>query len=131
MVMLRTPDYVLEEWARAHGVEDMSPEQLRSVFERFERENGVGAVAEHAHSSANRILLDGARRLAWQAHSANVNARECLRTGLCGFGCPYDAKQTMLKTYLARAFGAGARMFCNARAKFIASSEGEHTVHAV
>ena len=131
MVMLRTPDYVLEEWARVHGVEGMSSAEMRSVFERFERESGVGAVAEHAHSPANRILLDGARQLGWRAHATNLNARECLRTGLCGLGCPYDAKQGMLKTHLARALGAGARMVCNAHAQFIRSNVGDHAVHAI
>jgi choline dehydrogenase-like flavoprotein len=131
MVMLRTPDHVLEEWARAHYVQDMSPRQMHAVFERFEHETGVGLVAEHAHSRTNRILLDGARKLGWRAHSACINARECLRVGLCGLGCPYDAKLGMLKTHIARALAAGARMYCNVQAHHVASTGGKHLVHAV
>ncbi|HEY0306223.1 MAG TPA: GMC family oxidoreductase, partial [Longimicrobiales bacterium] len=119
MVMLRTPDYVLSEWTRVHAVEDMSAAQMRAVFERFEREWNVGPVAEHAHSRANRILLDGARALGWRVESANVNARECMRSGMCGLGCPYDAKQGAVKTHLGRALAAGARLYCETNAERI------------
>ena len=130
MVMLRTPDYVLDEWTRTHGTVDMSPHGMRAVFDRFEAENGVGQVADAAHSRANRILLDGARALGWQAHPANINARECLRAGLCGLGCPYDAKYGMLKTHLARALNAGARLFCGVQAERISTAQQRRTVVA-
>jgi choline dehydrogenase-like flavoprotein len=116
MVMLRTPDYVLDEWQGEHGMQDMSPAHMREVFERFEAESGVGEVSDAAHSRANRILLDGARALGWQAQAARINARDCMRAGLCGLGCPYDAKHGMLKTHLARALSAGARLYCDTRA---------------
>jgi choline dehydrogenase-like flavoprotein len=122
---------VLEEWARQHGVENMSPREMRGVFEQFERETGIDAVAEHAHSRSNRLLLDGARALGWKVHGANVNARECMRSGLCGLGCPYDAKQSMLKTHLARALDAGARMYCNVRAERIRTSPQGNTIDAI
>jgi choline dehydrogenase-like flavoprotein len=130
MVMLRTPDYVLEEWRTRHGTEDMGPAQMRDVFERFEREWNVGPVAAHAHSRANRILLDGCRALGWRAESANVNARDCMRSGMCGLGCPYDAKQTAVKTQLARALERGARMYSETRAERIARNGTAWTVHA-
>jgi choline dehydrogenase-like flavoprotein len=130
MVMLRTPDHVLEEWARSYGVEDMSPAQMREVFVRFERESNVGAVAEHAHSRSNRLLLDGSRKLGWRVESANVNARECMRSGMCGLGCPYDAKQSALKTYLARALAAGATLYCETSAERITRAAQGWTVSA-
>ena len=130
MVMLRTPDYVLDEWRHQHGVEDMSPQQMRGVFTRFEQETGVGAVADAAHSRANRILLDGCQTLGWRAEAANVNARECMRSGMCGLGCPYDAKQSALKTHLARALAAGARLFCDVGAERIAGGAARKTVFA-
>jgi choline dehydrogenase-like flavoprotein len=131
MVMLRTPDYVLEEWARDHGVVDMSPGEMRAGFERFERENGVGRVADAAHSRANRLLLDGSRALGWRVESANVNARECMRSGACGLGCPYDAKQSMLKTYLARALDSGAHLYSGVHAVRITNTAGMKVVYAI
>ena len=130
MVMLRTPDYVLDEWQRVYGVEDMSPSQMRSTFERFERENNVARVADGAHSRANRILLEGSRALGWRADSANVNARECLRSGLCGMGCPYDAKQSMPKTYLRRALSAGAKLYSGVHVDRVAVYPQHHMLTA-
>lgn len=129
MVMLRTPDYVLDEWQR-HGVEGMSSSEMRSVFEKFEAENNVGVVADNAHSPVNRILLDGSRKLGWRTQPAKINARSCLRAGACSHGCPFDAKQSTLKTYLARAFDAGARMITDAHVQRIDSTRGGKTINA-
>ncbi|HEY0809379.1 MAG TPA: GMC family oxidoreductase [Longimicrobiales bacterium] len=131
MVMLRTPDYVLDEWARRHGVEDMSAQQMRAVFEQFETDNGVGRVAEVAHSRVNRLLLEGGRALGWRVDAANVNARECMRSGTCGLGCPYDAKQSMLKNYLPRALDAGAHLYCDVTASHITNGAQGKTVYAI
>ncbi len=130
MVMLRTPEYVLHEWSTQHAAEELTPAAMTPVFDRFERETHVGAVADSAHSRANRILLDGSRALGWRAHAANVNTRECMRSGMCGLGCPYDAKQTVLETYLARALAAGARMLCGLRAERIVQTAQRKTVYA-
>src|SRR5687768_2909418 len=37
MVMLRTPEWVIEEWQREHGTEDMDSAAMRAAFEQFER----------------------------------------------------------------------------------------------
>ena len=131
MVMLRTPDYVLEEWRTRHGVEDISPAQMRPVFERFEQESHVARVADHAHSRINRILLDGSRALGWHSEAAKINARECLRSGLCAMGCPYDAKQSMPKTYLGRALVAGAKLYCNMHVQQVASTAHRQSIVAL
>jgi choline dehydrogenase-like flavoprotein len=119
MIMLRTPDHVLDEWSRAHGASGMSPAELRAVFERIEREVHATAVPDDAHSENNRVLLQGARALGWRASSANINARGCTRCGFCGGGCRYGAKQSVLETYLPRALRAGATLYTSARAERI------------
>lgn len=116
MIMLRTPDWVLEEWQRFHGTEGMGAEDLASVFARVERELQAARVPADAHSPNNRIVLDGAKSLGWSAQEAMINARGCVRTGFCGYGCRSGAKQGTLETYLPRAAQAGARLVTNARA---------------
>jgi choline dehydrogenase-like flavoprotein len=108
MIMLRPPDFVLEEWRDDHGVEGMSPGEMRPELERIEREVHAHVVPAAAHSPNNRIILDGARVLGWDARAARINARHCIRTGHCGLGCRYDAKQSALVTFLPRAVRAGA-----------------------
>jgi choline dehydrogenase-like flavoprotein len=113
MIMLRTPDWVLDEWSARHGMDGMTPRDLAPVFERIEREVHASTVPDDAHSPNNRVLLDGARVLGWAARPARINARDCLRTGFCGYGCRYGAKQGALQVFLPRAVRAGARVFAS------------------
>ncbi len=115
MIMLRTPDEVLEEWAREHGTEGMRSGDLAPVFDLVEAETHTRVVPDDAHSPSNRIILEGARQLGWSARAAAINARDCVRAGFCGLGCRYGAKQSTLVTYVPRALAAGARLVTNAR----------------
>ncbi|WKW13606.1 GMC family oxidoreductase N-terminal domain-containing protein [Pseudogemmatithrix spongiicola] len=64
-------------------------------------------------------VLDGAAKLGWSAQHAVINARNCIRTGFCGYGCRSGAKQGTLETFLPRALAAGARLIVNAEAQRI------------
>ncbi|MFN0097177.1 MAG: GMC family oxidoreductase N-terminal domain-containing protein [Gemmatimonadaceae bacterium] len=116
MVMLRTPDWVLDEWATRHGAEGMRTADFAPYFARIEDEVHSRVVPDDAHSPNNRIILDGARQLGWSARAAAINAKDCVRTGFCGYGCRTGAKQGGLQTYLPRAQAAGARLLPDARA---------------
>ncbi len=113
MVMLRTPDHVLEEWGRRFGLTDFSPDRMAPIFDRIEREVHARPVPDDAHSPANRVILDGASTLGWRASASLINAKGCVRAGSCSLGCRYEAKQGALQTYLPRAFAKGARLFTN------------------
>jgi len=114
MIMLRTPDFVLEQWAREHGAYGMTPREMATVFDRVERDVRAGLVPEDAHSANNRLLLDGARALGWRVRSGMINAQQCIRCGYCSYGCRHNAKQSTLLTYLPRAFAAGATLYSEA-----------------
>lgn len=129
MIMLRTPDYVLEEWARKHGVEGMGSDAMQAVFERIERETRSRDVPDDAHSANNRLVLDGARALGWRASTARINANECVRCGFCSLGCRHDAKQSVLLTYLPRALEAGATLYADAHVTRIEVRERDTGQH--
>jgi choline dehydrogenase-like flavoprotein len=114
LIMLRAPDFVLEEWAEHHGAVGMGPRDLAPVFERIEREVHARRVPDDAHSPNNRLILDGAAALGWRASTGAINTRGCVRSGFCGQGCRYDAKQGAMAVYLPRALAAGARLFADA-----------------
>lgn len=116
MIMLRPADRVLEEWEREHGARGMSPAEMSPVFDRIEDEVHARRVPEDAHSPNNRIILDGARKLGWSARAGKINAVGCFRSGFCGLGCRYGAKQSAQYTYLPRAMNAGARLYSDVRA---------------
>ncbi|MBV9108108.1 MAG: GMC family oxidoreductase, partial [Gemmatimonadetes bacterium] len=117
MIMLRPRPDVLEEWAAEHGTVGMDPAELAPVFDRIEAETHTRTMAEDAHNPPNRALLDGARALGWHAAPARINADGCVRSGFCGLGCRYDAKQGAAAVYLPRALSAGARLFADVRAE--------------
>ncbi len=116
MVMLRTPEWVLDEWATYHGTEGMRAADLAPWFERVEEETHTRAVPDDAHSPSNRIILGGAAALGYSAFPARINAKDCVRAGFCGYGCRAGAKQDALRTYLPRAQRAEARLLTHARA---------------
>ncbi len=119
LVMLRTPDWVLQEWMFEHGAEGMSASELAPIFERVERETHTRAVPNDAHSPNNRMILEGASALGWHAAVASINAKGCVRSGFCGLGCRYGAKQGALATYIPSALRGGARIFSDVRAERI------------
>jgi choline dehydrogenase-like flavoprotein len=119
MITFRAPDYVLDEWASRFGITGYSPAEMAAAFERVEREIHAVPVPDDAHSPANRILLDGARRLGWRAGVGRINARGCVRAGFCGQGCRYGAKQSVDRVYIPRAVAAGARLFADMRVETV------------
>lgn len=116
MIMLRPPDWVMEEWSRAHGAELLAASQLVPALERVEEEVHARRVPDDAHDPPNRVILDGSAALGWKAEPARINAIGCVRAGTCGLGCRYRAKQGALETYLPRALSMGARLFSDVRA---------------
>lgn len=123
MVMLRTPDHVLDEWATRHGAVGMSAAEMAPIFDQVEREVHARRVPDDAHSPSNRALIVGAERLGWHATPALINARGCMRAGTCSLGCRYGAKQGVLLTYLPQALASGARLYANARVERIEVAE--------
>jgi len=119
MITFRAPDFVLDEWADRFRIAGFSPAEMAPAFDRVEREIHAVPVPDDAHSPANRILLDGARRLGWRAGTGRINARGCVRAGFCGQGCRYGAKQSVDRVYVPRALAAGARLFPDSRVERI------------
>src|SRR5687768_6496399 len=107
MITFRAPDFVLDEWASRFGITGFAPVDMAPAFARVEQEIHATPVPSDAHSPANRLLLDGARRLGWRATEGRINARGCVRAGFCGQGCRYGAKQSVDRVYLPRALAAG------------------------
>ena len=111
MLMLRPLDHVLEEWTRSFHLHDFASSDLRPHLDRVGHEVHAGDPPEDALSPSNLAILRGAQALGWQARTAMINARGCVRAGTCSLGCRYDAKQGGLLTYLPRALSARARLY--------------------
>jgi len=116
---LRTPEWVLDAWARTYQVRDLGARELEPYFDRIELYLNAAPEPEENHSPNNRIILDGARSLGYRTKVNKRNVRGCVRAGACGLGCPFDAKLGVDRTYIPDASKAGAVFYANARAERI------------
>jgi choline dehydrogenase-like flavoprotein len=109
----RTPAHVLERWRREHGLELDEP-ALRPCFERVETALSVAEVAPELAGANAAIAKRGAERLGWSHGYLRRNARGCVGSGVCAYGCPASAKQHVGITYVPRARAAGAEIVTGA-----------------
>ncbi len=116
MAMLRPDAHVREEWANRFGIDAIGNGVLDAALDRVWAEVHARRMPDDAHSANNRLLLDGAAALGWRVRALELNARGCVRSGFCGQGCRYDAKQGTLLTYVPRALKAGATVYADATA---------------
>ena len=113
---LRTPEFVLDQWAKEFGVKGMSPKELDGYFSRVEKYLHIHVEPEENHNLQNRIIVDGAKKLGYRAMATGRNTNGCVKTGACGLGCPVGAKMSVDLTYIPDAVKAGATVFSNFRA---------------
>jgi choline dehydrogenase-like flavoprotein len=113
----RTPALVLDRWRTEHGVD--FDDELDACFERVEDAISVAEVAPKLAGANAAVARRGAERLGWSHGYLRRNARGCVGSGVCAFGCPTSAKQHTGITYLPRARAAGARVLTGADAQRI------------
>ncbi len=109
----RTPAHVLERWRRECGLE-LDGGGLTPYFERVERALSVAEVTPELAGANAAVARRGAERLGWSHGYLRRNARGCVGSGVCAFGCPTSAKQHTGITYLPRAEMAGATILTGA-----------------
>ncbi len=120
----RTPDPILRLWREEHGLPELTAGALAASFARVERHLKVKPIREDEVNALNRVVRAGAEKLGYSGFVTRHNREGCVQSGYCILGCSYDAKQSMLVTYVPRAARAGARIFCNARAERIEAEGG-------
>ncbi len=120
----RTPPRVLERWAEEFGLE-LDEETLAPCFERVERSLYVAEVTPELAGANAAVARRGAERLGWSHGYLRRNARGCVGSGVCVFGCPTSAKQHTGITYIPRAGAAGARIVTGADVRELIVRGGE------
>lgn len=126
---LRTPEFVLDHWAREKNVVGFSAPEIEPYFERVERYLNIHTEPDHRHNRQNSIILKGAAALGYRARATGRNVKECVELGVCGYGCPAGAKMSVDVTYIADAVKAGATIHADCRADRIESAGNVRRVH--
>lgn len=125
MTSFRTPQEILEEWARDSGIDDLTGAGLQASFEAVEKRINVN-TENSAHNKQNQLLVNGCEALGYHAGVLRRNAIGCeQRCGTCGFGCRYGCKQSTMKTYLQDAYDRGARIIVRCSADKVLIENGK------
>ena len=95
----RTPQRVLDRWRADHGL-DLD---LAAEFELVEEAIGVREVPPELAGRNANLVKDGADLLGVSAGYLQRNARGCIGSGVCAFGCPTGAKQHAGQVWIPRA----------------------------
>ncbi len=123
----RTPPDRLDRWEREFGLTGHSEDELRPYFDEIERDLSIHRALDESFNGCNRLFRRGVDALGWHAERVPQARKGCLRSGFCMQGCAYNAKQSMLVTYLPRALHAGALVFANCRVSHITTEGGRAT----
>ncbi|MEE8507570.1 MAG: GMC family oxidoreductase [Myxococcota bacterium] len=115
----RAPEPIIDMWREEHGLDELTLRALEPSYRRVEANLRVKPIREDEVNSLNRLIRAGTEKLGYSGFVAHHNREGCVRAGYCILGCSYDAKQSMLVTYVPRADRAGARIYANARAERI------------
>src|SRR5262249_27565462 len=107
----RTPDEILDRWARSHRVEGCGVAEMRAAFESIERDLGVTRIPDISVNGNNGALRRGVEALGWRGGVLSHNRTGCVGSGFCELGCAYDAKNNARKVVLPDAIAHGARIF--------------------
>jgi choline dehydrogenase-like flavoprotein len=110
----RTPESVLRRW-EATGIEGLDPQSMEPIFQRVEEELSVQPVPREIIGRNALVFERGVEALGLHGRPIQRAIRGCRGCGVCTFGCPSDAKQSMHVSYLPRAAARGARVFAGCR----------------
>jgi choline dehydrogenase-like flavoprotein len=119
----RTPANVLQRWRDEYGLEIDRP-AIDACFDRVEHSLSVAEVTPELAGANAAVARRGAERLGWSHGYLRRNARGCVGSGVCVFGCPTSAKQHTGITYIPRAERAGARVLTGADVRELSRERG-------
>ena len=120
----RTPERVLERWVAELGLDALGPRELAPYFDRVERALHVRRVTPELAGRNAAVVKRGADALGWSNGYLERNARGCIGSGVCAFGCPASAKQHTGLSYVPGAWEAGAATYTETEALRVNTSRG-------
>lgn len=129
----RTPDYILEEWAREHAAPQFTTPAFQASLDAVAEALSVN-TAYPRHNGQNQALRDGSARLGQATHLIARNEKGLTDSdahfqglGYSSLGDVHGLKQGTLNTYLRTAFEHGARILPTTRAERVTTAAGRAT----
>jgi choline dehydrogenase-like flavoprotein len=123
----RTPEPILDLWARKYGVEGATARDMDASFASIETDLSVSRIPLEDVNPNNDVLRRGASALGWHNDLLSHNRVGCAKSGFCELGCAFDAKQNALKIVLPQASRAGAMIYADCDVRRVETSRGAVT----
>ncbi len=105
----RTPPETLKHWADVHGVKGWGLDDAKPWFDNRSERLGIAPWAMPPNAN-NAVLQRACEKLGWEHHVIPRNVKGCWNSGYCGYGCPVNAKQSMLVSTIPEALKAKATL---------------------
>jgi choline dehydrogenase-like flavoprotein len=115
---LRIPPWVFDRWSDL-GLHELSQPLLAPHYEAIEKRLHVHPVEENVAGENCDIVRRGAEAMGYSGGYLPRNAKGCVGSGRCVFGCPSGAKQSMERSYLPDAIENGAQLYSHCRSERI------------
>lgn len=124
---LKTKPWVREQWARAHGLEDVGSDDwdrhVDAIWQRLTVNDECSDL-----NVPHTLMRAGAEALGWSLTITNRNADrqryDPASAGYMGFGDQSGSKQSTMRTYLQDAADAGAEILVHTFATRIVTADG-------
>jgi choline dehydrogenase-like flavoprotein len=124
---LRMPHRVLKRWHVELGLGSIDWEELNLIYGAIEEYLFVKRADPEVAGRNAKLFLETAERLGLSGGWLPRNAKDCEGYGVCVFGCPSGAKQSMDVSYIPDALAAGAVLHSRSRAERIIVEDGRAT----
>ena len=121
----RTPSQTTAHWQAHYGFQEIRDETLRPWFDILEKRLSISPWL--APNLNNDAIRRGSERLSWSWKPIPRNVKGCWNLGYCGFGCPTNAKQSMLVTSIPAALTHGTTLLHQVRAQQLHATNGRIT----
>lgn len=121
---LRIPRHVLMRWHLEHGLRDLGEDELNLLYSAVEEYLFVKRADPEVVGRNALIFLEGAEKLGYRGGFLPRNAKDCEGYGVCAYGCPSGAKQSVNVSFIPDAVRAGADIYTRCRAERIMVRSG-------
>jgi len=116
---LRIPRHVLMRWHLECGLKDLGEDELNLLYSAVEEYLFVKRADPEVVGKNNLVFLESAEKLGYSGGFLPRNAKDCEGYGVCAYGCPSGAKQSVNVSFIPDAVAAGADIYTRCRAERI------------
>ena len=120
----RIPRHVLKRWHLECGLKDITEDELNLLYYAVEEYLLVKRADPEVAGKNNVLFLQSAEKLGYSGGFIPRNAKDCEGYGVCAYGCPSGAKQSVGVSFIPDAVLAGADIYTRCRAERIEVRNG-------